>query len=202
MRAFLDGAGPFIAHYRVNAGYIPPDVWVHDPREGGGRIIGEVCHFVDFLQFLTGADPVGVHANSLRPNGGDEIPEDNVVVQITFDDGSVGNILYAANGDKAFPKERVEAFGGGRVAVLDNFRTLEMVKGGRRRVERSWFKQDKGHAGELHAFTRAVRGGTPSPIAFGSLVKTTLTTFRILDALRTQIPQAVTWNPPVEPERG
>lgn len=194
MQEFLDSAGPLVVHYRVNAGYIPPDVWVHDPVEGRGRIIGEVCHFVDFLQFLTGADPVTVHANSLRPDGGAEIPEDNVTIQITFSDGSVGSILYAANGDKAFPKERVEAFGGGRVAVLDNFRTLEMIQNGRRRVKRSWFKQDKGHAGELRAFTQVVRQGGSSPIAFSSLVKTTLTTFRVIDALRTGMPQRVDWS--------
>jgi predicted dehydrogenase/threonine dehydrogenase-like Zn-dependent dehydrogenase len=192
MEEFLSGAGPLVAHYRVNAGYIPPDSWIHDPVEGGGRIIGEVCHFVDFLQFLTGADPVTVHATSLRSSG-DEIPEDNLVIEIAFGDGSVGSILYAANGDKAFPKERVEAFGGGRVAVLDNFRRLEMVRNGRRRVKRSWFQQDKGHKGELMAFTQAVRQGSPSPISFDSLVKTTLATFRIRDALRTGEPQRVDW---------
>jgi predicted dehydrogenase/threonine dehydrogenase-like Zn-dependent dehydrogenase len=193
MREFLADAGPLVAHYRVNAGYIPPDSWVHDPVEGGGRIIGEVCHFVDFLQFLTEANPVTVHANSLRPDGGEEIPEDNVTIQITFSDGSVGSILYAANGDKAFPKERVEAFGGGRAAALDNFRKLEMVKNGRRSAKRSWFKQDKGHAGELEAFTEGVRSEGASPISFESLVKTTLTTFRILDALRTGEPQEIMW---------
>jgi predicted dehydrogenase/threonine dehydrogenase-like Zn-dependent dehydrogenase len=193
MREFLAGAGPLLIHYRVNAGYIPPDSWVHDPVEGGGRIIGEACHFVDFLQFVTGASPVLVCAESLRPNGGNQILEDNVAIQITFEDGSVGSILYAANGDRAFPKERVEAFGGGRVAVLDDFRRLEMVKGDRRRVQRSWLKQDKGHAAELETFVSAVRGGGVAPIPFASLVQTTLTTFRIREALRTGQPQRVDW---------
>src|SRR5215472_8502583 len=98
-------------HYRVNAGSIPRDHWLNDPDQGGGRILGEVCHFVDFLSFLAGAQPVEVHAQGVV-NGG-RYSGDNVVAWLEFANGSRGTITYLANGDRAFSKERVEAFGGG-----------------------------------------------------------------------------------------
>jgi len=194
MREFLEGAGPLLIHYRVNAGSLPSGSWLQDAEEGGGRIIGEVCHFVDFMQYLTGADPAQVYAMGAAAGAGhDSAAGDNVAVQIAFSDGSVGSILYAAGGDKAFPKERVEALGGGRVAVLDDFRVLETAAGGRRRVWRSRLRQDKGHAAELAAFVHAVRTGGPMPIPFTSLIRTTLATLRIIDALRSGRPQRVDW---------
>jgi len=189
LKEFLqDIREPLIIHYRVNAGYIPPDHWVHDPQEGGGRIIGEVCHFVDFLIFLTGSLPEQVGAVAL-PNQG-RYRDDNVAVTLKFANGSVGVITYAANGDKAFPKERVEVFGGGAAAVLDNFRRLEMIKEGRRQVSRSRFRQDKGFEGEWGAFLKAVRDPqTPSPLPFAEILATSLTTFGIMDALHLATPQ-------------
>jgi predicted dehydrogenase len=189
LKAFLQGIRePLLIHYRVNAGYIPPDHWVHDPQEGGGRIVGEVCHFVDFLIFLAGSLPKQVGAVAL-PNQG-RYRDDNVVVTLTFPNGSVGVITYAANGDKAFPKERVEVFGGGATAVLDNFRRLEMVKDGRRRVSRSRFRQDKGFEGEWAAFLQAVRDPDgPTPLTFQEIRATSLITFGIMDFLHYTAPQ-------------
>jgi len=183
LKAFLaDVHEPLVMHYRVNAGYIPPDHWVQDPEQGGGRIIGEVCHFVDFLTFLADALPVRVHARAL-PNDG-RYRDDNVVITLEFADGSLGTITYVANGDKAFPKERVEVFGGGCVATLDDFRRLELVRGGRRKVVRSRLRRDKGHRGEWEAFVQALREGGPAPIPFEEIVATTLTTFAVVDSLR------------------
>ena len=187
MKEFLGQVNePLAMHYQVNAGYIPTDHWVHDPDQGGGRIIGEACHFADFLSYLADATPVSVYAKAL-PNAG-RYQNDNVVIQLTFEDGSVGTITYVANGDKAFPKEQVQVFGGGAVAVLDDFRALKLVKGGRTKREKSWFKQDKGHQAELVAFVEAIRDGKESPIPFESLVATTLTTFKIEESLRTGEP--------------
>jgi len=187
MKDFLGRANePLALHYQVNAGYIPSNHWVHDPEQGGGRIIGEVCDFVDLLSFLTGALPVNVYAKTL-PNDG-RYRNDNVVVHLTFGDGSVGTITYVANGDKAFPKEKVQVFGGGVVAVLDDFRSLKTVKEGRTKSHKSWFKQDKGHLAELIAFIEAVKDGKNPPISFDSLVATTLTTFKIEESLRTGVP--------------
>ena len=183
LKAFFQGVRePLLIHYRVNAGYIPPDHWVHDPQEGGGRIIGEVCHFVDFLIFLAGSLPKQVGAVAL-PNQG-RYRDDNVAVTLTFANGSVGVITYAANGDKAFPKERVEVFGGGATAVLDNFRRLEMVKDGRRNVSMSRLRQDKGFSSEWAAFLQAVRDPqSPPPLTFQEIRATSLITFGIMDFL-------------------
>jgi predicted dehydrogenase len=179
---FLSGRSePLAAHYRVNAGYIPPTHWLHDPEQGGGRIIGEGCHFVDFLTFLVGAPPVSVQAQAL-PDGG-RYRQDNVVLTLTFPDGSLGTLTYLANGDKSFPKERLEVFSGGRVAVLDDFRSLELVKDGRRKTIRSRLAQDKGHAASWRAFLQAVQQGGPPPIPYEQLLGVTQATFAAVEAL-------------------
>ncbi|OGP87962.1 MAG: alcohol dehydrogenase [Deltaproteobacteria bacterium RBG_16_48_10] len=180
---------PLVMHYRINAGYIPPDHWVQDPDQGGGRIVGEVCHFVDFLTFLTGTLPKRVDARALPGDG--RYHDDNVITTLEFADGSLGTITYVANGDPAFPKERVEIFGGGTTAVLDDFRRLELVHRGRKKVHKSRLRQDKGHQEECKAFIAAVRKGSPLPIPFEELVATTLTTFAIEKSLRSGRPAVV-----------
>ena len=179
---FAERSEPLVAHYRVNAGYLPLTHWLHDPEVGGGRIIGEGCHFVDFLTFLTGQVPVSVVARGL-PDGG-RYREDNVVLTFTYPDGSIGTVSYLANGDKAFPKERVEVFCGGRVGVLDDFRTLELVHDGRRQVTRARLRQDKGHRAEWEAFVRAITSGGPPPIPYAQLIGVTEATFAAVEALR------------------
>lgn len=169
---------PLALHYRVNAGSIPQDHWIQDPEVGGGRILGEVCHFVDLLTFLSGALPIEVHARSLSNTG--QYSDDNVLITLRFENGSEGTIHYLSNGDRAFSKERLEVFGGGAVAVLDDFRELEMVRFGKKSVDRSRWKQDKGHRAEWRAFAECVRSGSPEPVPFESIVSTTLTTLCIL----------------------
>ncbi len=173
---------PLVAHYRVNAGYLPLNHWLHDPVQGGGRIIGEGCHFIDFLAFLVGAPPSAVTAHGLPDSG--RYREDNVVLTFTFPDGSLGTVSYLANGDKAFPKERIEVFAGGRVAVLNDYRTLEMVQDGKRQVVRSPLRQDKGHQGEWKAFAAAIQAGGPPPIPYEHLFGVTRASFAAVDALR------------------
>jgi predicted dehydrogenase len=183
MKAFLDKRGePFAAHYRVNAGYLPPGHWLHDPGQGGGRIIGEACHFVDFLTYLAGEAPVTVSAKGL-PDGG-RYQEDNAVLTFTFPDGSLGTISYLANGDKAVSKEYVEVFAGGRVAILDEFRRLETSYKGKRKTRRSRLRQDKGHRGEWRAFIQAVIGGGAPLIPYDDLFGVTRATFAAVEALR------------------
>jgi predicted dehydrogenase len=179
---FAERTEPLAAHYRVNAGYLPLTHWLHDPEIGGGRIIGEGCHFVDFLTFLVGAPPVSVSAHGL-PDGG-RYREDNVVLTFTFPDGSLGTVTYLANGDKAFPKERVEVFCGGRVGVLDDFRTLELVHDGGRSITRVRLRQDKGHRAEWEAFAQAITTGGEPPIPYEQLFGVTEATFAAVDALR------------------
>jgi predicted dehydrogenase len=182
LKQFLSSSGePLAMHYRINAGYLPPTHWLHDPGQGGGRIIGEGCHFIDFLSFLVGASPSKVTAEALPDCG--HYRQDNVRIDLSFPDGSLGTVTYLANGDKAFTKERVEVFSNGRVAVLDDFRTLELVHDGRRQVIHSRLRQDKGHANAWAGFLEAVRRGGPPPIPYMQLIGVTQATFAAVENL-------------------
>lgn len=164
---------PLMINYRVNAGFIPLKHWVHDPQEGGGRILGEVCHFVDLLQFLTGAVPTRVYASAL-PSDGKVLSHDNVSAVIDFSDGSRGSILYTAMGDKSLGKEYIEIFGDGRSLVIDDFKSGKWV-----------LSQDKGHVGELRSFVESVCRGSVSPISFEEIKSATWTTLKIIQSLKT-----------------
>ena len=172
---------PLYAHYRINAGYIPLNHWTQDQAIGGGRIIGEGCHFVDFITFLVGAAPVSVSAHALSDNG--KYREDNVSMTFTFPDGSVGVVDYLANGDKSFPKERVEVFCGGQIAVLEDFRSLQMTKDGKKK-EVKLAAQDKGQKNEMEIFTKAIREGGEPPIPYEQLIGVTRSTFAAVESLR------------------
>ncbi|MGA9040168.1 MAG: bi-domain-containing oxidoreductase [Terriglobales bacterium] len=181
MKSFLDEIHePLALHYRVNAGAIPRDHWVQDAEQGGGRILGEVCHFVDFLTFLVGSPPIEVHTRSLANLG--PYADDNVVIALQFANGSQGTISYLANGDRSFSKERLEVFGGGAVAVLDDFRRLEFIRHGRKQTFRSRWRQDKGHRGEWQAFAEAIQSDGEAPISLEDIVSATLSTLRIADS--------------------
>ena len=186
LKEHFNQAGPLAITYRINAGAIPRESWIQN-EEGGGRIVGEVCHFADFLQFLTGADPVEVFAYAAATDGG---LNDTLSLVIRFSDGSTGNINYFATGDKAFPKERIEVYGGGSVAVLDDFRVLETWRNGKRKVTKR-LQQDKGFDQEIAAFIEAARKGAEMPISFRSLTLTTRVTLAIEESLRTGRPQTV-----------
>jgi len=162
---------------RVNAGRIPRGHWTKEALEGGGRIIGEGCHFVDLLSFWAGAPPVRVSAHAIGADGGFD-RDDNLIATLTFADGSVGTIVYTAMGDPSVSKERYEVFGEGRVAVLDNWRTLAITSGGKTKTERA-LRADKGHEAELRAFVAACRDGAASPIPWSSIEATTRATFAI-----------------------
>jgi predicted dehydrogenase len=171
---------PKYIHYRVNAGYIPLNHWTHDPAIGGGRIIGEACHFIDFITFLIGAPPVSVTAHALPDNG--KYREDNVSMTFAFPDGSIGVVDYLANGDKSFPKERVEVFCGGQVAVLDDFISLQVIKDGKRKVESG--AQNKGHAAEWKAFAKSIRESGEPPIPYEQLIGVTRCTFAAVESIQ------------------
>jgi predicted dehydrogenase/threonine dehydrogenase-like Zn-dependent dehydrogenase len=167
---------PLMMFYRVNAGRIPEDSWIQDPEIGGGRIIGEVCHFVDLMQFLTDSKPLKIYASGVE---GDKniIKEDNINVIIDFEDGSRGNLLYTSLGSKSFPKEYLEVFGNRDVEVINNFKTGMLGS-----------SQDKGHKNEFIEFANSIKQGIASPISMESIYYTTLTTFKIKESLRTGKP--------------
>lgn len=182
LKQFFANCGePLAMHYRVNAGPLPLTHWLHDPQVGGGRIIGEGCHFVDFLTFLVGAPPVAVSAQAL-PDGG-RYRQDCATLTFTFADGSIGTLSYLANGDKSFPKERVEVFGNGRVAVLDDFRSLELVRDGKRKLLHARLGQDKGHRAAWQSFVDAIKNGAQPPIPYEHLIGVTRATFAAMRAL-------------------
>jgi predicted dehydrogenase len=168
--------GPLTMVYRVNAGALPPNHWLLDPEQGGGRTLGEVCHFVDFLTYLAAALPRRVTAQG---SGGED-----VVVVLEFPGGSVGTIVYAAHGDRSSSKERLEVFGSGKTAVLDDFRRLEMSVGGRRETRRLWLRSDKGHAAHWDAFLSAVASGGPAPIPYPQLLAVADATLAAVESIR------------------
>ena len=184
---FAGVAAPLLINYRVNAGFLPKEHWTQT-EQGGGRILGEVCHFVDLMQYLTASNPVTVYAASVAADNALMPDQDNVAISLRFRNGSVGQIVYLACGDKSLNKERIEIFGGGQTFVIDDFRDGEHLAGGNRRKLKL---PGKGHSEEVEAFLGSVRNGRPSPIPLDSLAATSATTFAILDSLCTGLPQTI-----------
>jgi predicted dehydrogenase/threonine dehydrogenase-like Zn-dependent dehydrogenase len=166
MKRLVGGVGqPKALVATVNAGHIPVEHWTQDPAVGGGRIIGEACHFVDLLRHLAGEPIVDVGSTVMASGVGD-----TATLQLAFADGSIGTIHYFANGSKRFPKERIEAFAGGGVLQLDNFRKLTGYGWPDFSKERLR-SQDKGHGAAFEAFVRSVQTGGPSPVPFHELME-------------------------------
>jgi predicted dehydrogenase len=184
VKTFLDPISePLALQYRVNAGYLPADHWVNDREQGGGRILGEACHFVDLLMFLARSWVVEVEARTVGSSP--RYSRDNVLISLHFANGSEGTISYLANGDRSFSKERIEIFGGGSTAVLEDYRRLELVRNGRKETIHSRWRQDKGHRAEWAAFAESLQKGGDPPICFEDIVCSTLATLRIEESLAT-----------------
>jgi polar amino acid transport system substrate-binding protein len=176
---FKDCDTPLSMLYRVNAGRLPKDHWTYNAEEGGGRIVSEVCHFIDLMQFIAGAPPVSVFAESISAKSSKIVDADSVFITLRFADGSNGAVAYLSEGDKGLAKERLEIFGAGRVFVLDDFRRATLYKDGRE--EQVVLKaQDKGQQAQV----REICKGNVAPISLDELAATTRATFRVLDSLR------------------
>ena len=171
---------PMHVHYLINAGYLPLDHWTHDPEIGGGRIIGEACHFVDFITFLVGEPSNSVTAHALPDIN--KYRDDNVSMTFTFPDGSIGVVDYLANGDKSFPKERIEVFCGGKIAVLDDFVSLQIIEDGNKKEVKG--KQDKGWINEWKVLAKTIHEGGGPPIPYEQLIGVTKSTFAVVKSLR------------------
>ena len=187
---FAGRHSPLSIVYRVNAGRIPRAHWTQDAGEGGGRIIGEVCHFIDLMQFLTNAAPTTVYAEAVATGNSDIASEDSVVITLQFADGSNGVIAYLAEGDSSLAKERIEIFGEGKTFVIEDFRSARLHAGGREKKE-TQRQQDKGQPEETRVACAVVAEGKPAPITLQELEATTRATFRIRDSLRTGQPMKV-----------
>lgn len=181
---FGDRQTPLSILYRINAGRIASDHWVQDPVQGGGRIVGEVCHFIDLMHFLTDSLTTRVFAEAVTSRSHDITDNDSVFITLKFADGSNGTIAYLAEGDRSIPKERVEIYGGGKTFVLHDFRRASMCAGGKEK-ETKLADQDKGQAEEVRRVCETVLQGGEPPITLDDIAATTRATFRILDSLRT-----------------
>ncbi len=164
----------------MNAGFIPPQVWVHDLLIGGGRIVGEACHFIDLCNYLTGSRVVAVCANALGLHVTEQT--DNVSILLRFENGSNAVINYFSNGDKSYSKERVEVYQDGRTLILDNYRSLQAY--GFKGFSSMKGKQDKGHAAQFETLLSTLSKGGQEPIPFDSIVNTTKASFAVLKSLK------------------
>lgn len=177
----LIGNAPMNIIATMNAGFIPPDVWVQDMKVGGGRIIGEACHFIDLLTYLTGSQVTSVVMNALGINP--EENTDNAVITLKFANGSQGVINYFSNGSKEYAKERIEIFSQGRILVLDNFRKLKGY--GFKDFSSMSTSLDKGHKSQFVKLIKQIKEGGPSIIPFEDIINTTKASFAALESLRT-----------------
>jgi predicted dehydrogenase/threonine dehydrogenase-like Zn-dependent dehydrogenase len=178
-KRFSGRSGPMTIVYRVNAGQLPRDHWLFDPNEGGGRVIGEACHFIDFVQWMTDSLTVRVSGESVPQTERAGFVDDSIAISLRLGDGSVASIIYTASGDKSVSKEQVEIFCDRAVGTIDDFKSGQFVRDGKR-AKLGGGSQDKGHAAEIHEFFEAVRGHRPAPINLESLIATSLTCFAIV----------------------
>ena len=181
VKAFI-GDSRFVANYRVSSGQVAPSAWVHDLEQGGGRILGELCHFLDSLVYLAGGPIRAVAAAAADDPSLPLQARDNVAVSVTLEGGSVGTVTYAAAGAASVPKERLEVFAGTRTAILDDYQSLELHGDGRPRTETSR-AQDKGHAEEVRAFIEGVRSGQ-APIPLTEIENVSLAALAVVESLR------------------
>jgi predicted dehydrogenase/threonine dehydrogenase-like Zn-dependent dehydrogenase len=184
---FADASEPLTVSIRFNAGAIPADHWVHDEGEGGGRIVGEACHGIDLATFLVGSSAVRVFAESIGSRHATDITDDQCFITLRHANGSISSVAYLAGGDRAFPKERIEIVGDGRIAVIDDFRSVTTSKNGRL-ARRKLSGQDKGHTAEVAAFADALCDGGPSPIPWTEIRATTLASLLAVRSLREGLP--------------
>lgn len=169
----------------VNAGAIPQDHWTQDPLIGGGRIIGEACHFIDLLRFFIGCKITSIHARRIGEQGQINIKEDKAVITLGFEEGSFGSIHYLSNGSNSFPKERIEVFTAGRVLQLDNFRKLTGY-GWPKFKKMNLLRQDKGQIACCKAFLKAIEQGEETPISIDEVIEVARVSIEIAQQLRNQ----------------
>ncbi len=179
IKSALNNDLPIAINYRINAGIIAPDHWTQDPKIGGGRIIGEVCHFIDLCRHLTGSPIRSISATAMKSAAN---TEDTVIIQLQFENGSIANISYFANGNKELSKEYLEVFNSGTVSQLDDFKILT-IHGKTKKIYKQ-SSQDKGHKAELDAFINAISKGGPAPISFEELYESMFVTFKAIESIR------------------
>lgn len=186
MKALLDTVKePKSFIMTMNAGAIPAEHWTQDLQIGGGRIIGEACHFIDLMRFLAGSKIVSIQARRMGETDAVQVLEDKASMTFGFEDGSFGTIFYLANGASSFPKERIEVFTAGRVLQLDNFRKLKGFGWPGFNKMNLW-RQDKGQEACAAAFVESIRQGQPTPIPADEIFEVARVTLQVAEILRAQ----------------
>jgi len=180
IKGLFPGNQPKAINYRINAGFIPKDNWIQDKDIGGGRIIGEICHFIDLAMFIAGSKVTDVSANAM--NDASNLM-DTLIITLRFENGSIATISYFANGSKALKKEYLEVFSAGQTAIIDDFRELRIY--GKKLKRTRLLSQDKGHRKEVELFLKSIKGGKPAPIPFEDIYLSTLATFKVIESIRT-----------------
>lgn len=183
---FADVGEPCALIYRFNAGPLASDHWIHDPGVGGGRLVAEACHALDLASALLRGQIVRVFAGAIASADENRSGDDQAAIVAQLDNGSVASVAYSGGGDRAFSKERIELLGGGRIAVIDDFRRVTLSAGGRLRRRRLW-RRDKGHRATLAAFVDAARTGVP-PIPYAALLNASWAVIAVVDSLKTGEP--------------
>jgi len=174
---------PKVVVMTVNAGLIPADHWTQDLEVGGGRIVGEGCHFIDLMRFLVGQPITGHNAVMMGDAPGIEVRDDKVTINLSFADGSFGSIHYLANGGKAFPKERIEVFCGNAVLQMDNYRVLLGFDWpGFKKMK--LLKQDKGQVHCAKSFIESIKQGKPAPIPYNEVMESSRVSIEVAELLR------------------
>lgn len=181
-KEFASSATPLMILYRINVGPLDKAHWSYDPQEGG-RILGEACHFVDALQFLTDSRPKRLWTSAI-PAGGAIAHEENFVLNIEYQNGSLGTVVYSALGNFRLPKEYLEIYGDGKIMVIDNFKKGSVIYGNRTR-KINLFHQDKGYTKEMELMVNAIREGQPSPMSPQELYDSHLGIFKVMEAIET-----------------
>jgi predicted dehydrogenase len=185
-KQLMGEVGAVTVNCRINAGFVPKTHWTLN-QEGGGRVVGEVCHFIDSIQYATSSVPVRVYAETISSSNDQVTNEDNIAITLKMKNGSNATLLYTSIGHKGFPRERIEVFGNNQGYVIDNFTSMEFIRDGKRERMKK-FDIDRGHQAEFETFFRSIREGRPLPVDFSEYVYTTLATFAILESIKTGQP--------------
>lgn len=184
---------PLVINIRTNAGAIPTDHWIQDPKLGGGRMMGEGCHFVGLASALADSLPVSVYATASDKLGKSAMLNDNLIVTLTFANGSIATIIYTADGSKAMEKEYVEVFGGGRSAIIHDFKQAALFSGDMDKAHKKLSAQDKGQKTMLQSWLKGLKTGNPC-VSYESLMANSLATILAVESMMTGMPLKVDLN--------
>jgi len=177
---FAQSSMPYAINYRINAGFIPKDNWIQDKDIGGGRIIGEVCHFIDLAMFIAGARITDISANAMNDAGN---LMDTLLINLRFENGSIATVSYFSNGSNALNKEYLEVYSAGQTVIIDDFKEMRIY--GKKVKRTRLLNQNKGHAKEVELFLKSIKEGKPAPIPFKDVHLSTLATFKVIESIKT-----------------